>query len=48
MEYKKIIKFLDNTTTQASKFKTKNWVEVSEDARATYNTIIQIKLKTQC
>ena len=45
MEYQKIINFLDNTTTQASKFKTKNWVEVNEDARATYNTIIQIKLK---
>ena len=32
MEYQKIINLLDNTPNQPSKFRTKNWVEVNDDA----------------
>ena len=30
MEYQKIINLLDNTSNQASKFRTKNWVEIND------------------
>ena len=45
MEYQKIIKFLDNMPNQPSKFRTKNWVEINNDARGTCNTKSQIKFK---
>ena len=38
MEYQKIINLLDNTPNQPSKFRTKNWVEINDDSRVTYNT----------
>ena len=41
-----MINFLDNTPNQSSKFKTKNWVEINDDSRRTYNTNSQIKFKT--
>ena len=37
---------LDNTTNQPTKLKRKNWVEMNDDSRRTYNTNIQIKFKT--
>ena len=37
---------LDSTPNQPSKFRTKNWVEINDDLRGTYNTISQIKFKT--
>ena len=37
MEYQKIINLLDNTPDQLSKFRTKYWVEISDDSRETYN-----------
>ena len=37
---------LDNTPNQPSKFRTKNWFEINDDARGTYNTNSQIKFKT--
>ena len=46
MEYQKIINFLDNTPNQPIKFKTKNWVEINDDSRRTYNTNSQIKFRT--
>ena len=46
MEYQKIIKLLDNTTNQPTKFRTKNWVEINDDSRGTYNANSQIKFKT--
>ena len=46
MEYKKIINLLDNTPNQTSKFRTKNWVEINDVARGTYNTNSQIKFET--
>ena len=43
---KKIINLLDNTTDQPSKVKLKNWLEVNNNARGTYNINFQIKFKT--
>ena len=42
MEYQKIKHLLDNTSNQPSKFRTKNWVEIIDDARGMYNTNSQI------
>ena len=39
MEYQKITNLLHNTTNQATKFKTKIWVEINDDARGTYSPI---------
>ena len=46
MEYQKMIKLLDNTPNQLTKFRTKNWIEINDDARGTYSTNSQIKFKT--
>ena len=45
MEYQKITNFVDNTTNQASKFRTRNWVEMNDDTRGTYS---KINLKIEC
>ena len=45
-EYQKIINLLENTPNQRTKFRTKNWVEINDDARGMYNTNSQIKFKT--
>ena len=36
---------LDNTPNQPTKFRTKNWINIIDDARGTYNTNSQIKFK---
>ena len=46
MEYQKIINLLHNAPNQPTKFRTKNSVEINDDARLTYNTNSQIKFKT--
>ena len=46
MMYQKIINLLDNTPNQPTKFRTKNWAEINDDACGTYNKDSQIKLKT--
>ena len=46
MEYQKIMNLLDNTPSQPTKFRTKNWVEINDDAHGTYNNNSQIKSKT--
>ena len=46
MEYQKTINLLANTSNQPTKFRTKNWVEINDDARGTYSTNSQIKFKT--
>ena len=46
MQYQKIINLLDNKPNQPSKFSAKNWVEIYDDSRGTYNTNSQIKFKT--
>ena len=42
---KTIIVLFDNTPNQPTKFRTKNWVEIDDDARGTYNTNSQIIFK---
>ena len=42
MEYQKIMNLLDNTPNQPTKFKTKNWVEINDDAQGTYEINSQI------
>ena len=46
MEYQKIINLLDNTPNQATKFRTKNWVEINDDSHGVYNTGSQIIYKS--
>ena len=46
MEYEQVINLLDNTPNQPTKFRTKNWVEINDDSRGTYNTNSPIKFKT--
>ena len=43
MKYQKIINLLDNTPNKPSKSRTKNLVEINDEARGTYNTNSQIK-----
>ena len=45
MEYQKTISLLDNTPNQPCKFRTKNWVEINDGARETYNKNSQIKFE---
>ena len=37
MKYPKIINLLDDTTNQPSKFKARNWVEINDESRETYD-----------
>ena len=46
MEYQKRTNLLNNASNQPSKFRTKNWVEINDDSRGTYNTNKKIKFKT--
>ena len=46
MEYQKIMNFLDNTPNQPTKFKSKNWVQITINSRGRYNTNSRIKFKT--
>ena len=48
MEYREIANLLDDASSiQPSKFKTKNWAEVNDESRGTYNVNNQIKFKTK-
>ena len=38
MEYQKNANLLDNASNQPSKFRTRNWVEISDDKRETYTS----------
>ena len=46
MEYQKIMSLLDNTPNQPSTFRAKNWLQINDDTRGTYNTNSQTKFKT--
>ena len=46
MEYQKIANLIDEASNQPSKFRTKNWVEINDESRGTYNVNSQIKFKT--
>ena len=46
MEHQKIANLVDDASNQPFKFKTKNWVEINDESRGTYNVNSQIKFKT--
>ena len=46
MEYQKIANLMDDTSNQPFKFRTKNWVEINDESKGTYNVNSQIKFKT--
>ena len=46
MEYQKIANLLNDGSNKPSKFRTRNWVEINDDARGTYSPNKQIKFKT--
>ena len=46
MEYQKIANLIDDTPNQPSKFRKRNWVEINDESRGTYNVNSQIKFKT--
>ena len=46
MEYQKIANLLNDESNKPSKFKTRNWVEINDEARGTYSPNKQIKSKT--
>ena len=46
MECQKLANLIDDESNQPSKFRTKNWVEINDESRGTYNVNSQIKFKT--
>ena len=46
MEYQKIANLLNDGSNKPSKFRTRNWVEINDEARGTYTHNKQIKFKT--
>ena len=46
MEYQKVANLLDDASNQPSKFRTKNWVEMNDESKGTYNVNSQTKFKT--
>ena len=46
MQYQKITNLIDDTPNQPSKFTTKNWFEINDDARGTYSKDGQFRFKT--
>ena len=46
MENQKIINLLENASNKASKFTTKNWVEINDESSVAYNVNSKIKFKT--
>ena len=46
MEYQKIANLLNDESNKPSKFKTRNWVEINDEARGTYPPNKQIRFKT--
>ena len=46
IEYQKIANLLNDGSNKPSKFRTRNWVEINDEARGTYSHNKQIKFKT--
>ena len=46
MEYQKIANLLSDESNEPSKFRTRNWVEISDEARGEYSSNKQIRIKT--
>ena len=45
MEYQKIANLLNDGSNKPSKFRTRNWVEINDEARGTCSPNKQIKFK---
>ena len=45
MEYQKIANLWNNESNKPSRFRTRNWVEINDEVRATYSYNKQIKFK---
>ena len=45
MEYQKIADLINGASNLPSKFRTKNWFEINDESRGTYNVNNQIKFK---
>ena len=49
MEYQIIANLIDHDASRKpSKFRTRNWVEINNESRGTYNVNSQSNLKLQC
>ena len=48
MEYQKIIKLLDITQNQSTKFRTKKWVKVRYTLMERITALVKLSLKLQC
>ena len=46
MKYRKIANLLNDESNKPSKFRTRNWVEINDEARGTCSPNKQIKFKT--
>ena len=46
MEYQKIINLLNNTPNRPCNFRSKNWIQIKDESRGTYNNSSQFKFKT--
>ena len=46
MKYQKIANLLNDGSNKPSKFRTRNWVEINDEARGTYSPNKQIKFRT--
>ena len=45
MEYQKIANLIDDASNEPSKLRTKNWVEINDESKGTYNVNIKFKTK---
>ena len=45
MDYQKIANLLDNRLDQPSKFRTKNWVEINNESKKSYDSNSDIRFK---
>ena len=46
MEYQITANLIDDASNQSSRFRTKNWFQIGDESRGTYNVNSQIKFKT--
>ena len=46
MEYQKMADLLDDASNKTSNFKTKNWIEMNDESKGTYDVGSEIKFKT--
>ena len=46
MEYQKIANLFNDESNKPSKFRTRNWVEINDEARSAYSPNKQIRFKT--